>query len=112
MSIVLSDDGDMIVIADIGAQGPPGPLGPPGPTGPPGPQGIPGVGGGGAGGTFTFQQSTPSTSWRIVHNMGKFPSVTVVDSAGNVYLAQVAYTDNTTLTLEFNTPLSGTAYLN
>jgi len=35
-------------------------------------------------GTYEFVQDTPATTWTITHNLIKFPSVTVVDSSGNV----------------------------
>ena len=34
--------------------------------------------------TYTFTQPTPSASWSVTHNMNKYPSVTIVDSAGNI----------------------------
>lgn len=31
---------------------------------------------------FIFIQELPLNEWRVQHNLGKFPSVTVIDSAG------------------------------
>jgi hypothetical protein len=61
---------------------------------------------------FTYTQSTPSTTWTITHNLGKFPSVSVVDSANTQVYGNVNYIDNDSLTLTFTGAFSGKAYLN
>lgn len=64
---------------------------------------------------FVFEQSTPSTTWTIEHNLGKRPSVTVVDSAGTAVLGQVTYDTDDPLnkvTVTFSAEFSGTATLN
>lgn len=61
---------------------------------------------------FVFNQAIASTSWSIVHNLGKFPSVTIVDSANTVVVGQIVNIDTNSLTLNFNAPFSGKAYLN
>ena len=53
-----------------------------------------------------------SASWVIPHNLGKIPSVTVIDGSGNRIHGDVAYTDANNLTITFNTAFAGTAYLN
>lgn len=63
-------------------------------------------------GTFTFNQSTPATTWLIPHNLEKFPSVTIVDSSGNVIMGETLYTNNNNITLTFSAPFTGKAYLN
>jgi hypothetical protein len=63
--------------------------------------------------TFVFSQiSTASDTWVINHNLLKFPSVTVVDTAGSVVQGEITYTDNNNLTLTFSAAFKGTAYLN
>ena len=62
--------------------------------------------------TYIFNQGTPSASWTITHNLGRFPSVTVVDSGGNVVTGDVKYLDTNTLQATFSGGFSGTAYLN
>lgn len=65
--------------------------------------------------TFIFEQAVPSTTWTIEHNLGKRPSVTVVDSAGTVVLGQVTYDTDDPLnkvTVSFTVEFSGTAILN
>lgn len=60
----------------------------------------------------TFVQSSSSSSWSITHNLGKKPSVTIVDSADTLLHGQVDYVDNDNLTITLSAPTSGKAYLN
>lgn len=62
--------------------------------------------------TFEFNQVTAAAIWEITHNLGKYPSVTVVDSGGNVVIGDVEYTSVNALTCTFSAPFSGKAYLN
>ena len=55
---------------------------------------------------------TSSASWVINHNLGKIPSVTVIDNSGNTIHGDAAYTDLNNLTITFNTAFAGTVYLN
>lgn len=87
----------------VGVQGPAGPRGDKGDTGTPGPAG---------GTTYTFTQGTPSALWTIVHNLGKFPSVSVVDSAESIVQGAVTYINSNQLSIQFSAPFSGQAFLN
>jgi hypothetical protein len=78
-----------------------------GPTGPQGPQGIQGP----PGSSFTFAQTSPAAVWTIVHNLGLFPSVTVVDSAGTLIEGDLAFPDMNTVTVTFSAAFSGVACL-
>jgi hypothetical protein len=66
--------------------------------------------------TFVFEQGVPAVTWTIQHNLGKFPSVSVVDTLntanGQVYYGDVKYTDSNNLTVTFASAFSGKAYLN
>ena len=62
--------------------------------------------------TFIFTQGVPATTWNIQHNLGKFPSITVVDTAGTVVMGQYDYVDNNNITLTFAAGFAGKAYLN
>jgi len=67
--------------------------------------------------TFTHNQSTTSDTWVITHNLNRFPSVTVVDSANTIVQGTVVYNSNKQLTVTFfsnGSPLAfqGKAYLN
>jgi hypothetical protein len=65
-----------------------------------------------AGATFTFTQGVPAASWVIVHNLNKYPSVTVVDTANTVGLGAVVYDSANQLTVTFSGAFAGKAYLN
>lgn len=62
--------------------------------------------------TTSFTQTTPSATWTIVHNLGRFPSVTVVDSAGSEIHGAVLYVDSNNVTISFSAATAGSAYLN
>jgi len=62
--------------------------------------------------TTIFNQDTPTTTWSIVHDLNKFPSVTVVDSSGNVVIGEIVYLGPISLTITFESSFSGKAYLN
>ncbi len=61
---------------------------------------------------FTFDQPSASSVWNIQHNLKKFPSVSVVDSANNIVQGFTTYLDNNNLTISFTSAFSGKAYLN
>jgi len=50
--------------------------------------------------------------WQIEHNLGKFPSITVVDTANNVIYADVNYNDLNNVTITFTSSVTGYAYFN
>lgn len=87
-----------------GGSGTPGPQGATGPQGPPGPAGT--------GTTFVHTQAPLSSSWVIVHNLNRNPSVVVVDSGDSVVIADVEYDSVNQVTVTFGSPTSGKAYLN
>ena len=62
--------------------------------------------------TFEFTQGVPSTAWNIQHNLNKFPSITVIDTADTVVTGQYTYIDNNNVTLTFSAGFAGKAYLN
>jgi len=124
-----------------GPSGPAGPTGPPGPAstvpGPPGPVGPAGsvdvyeqpntptepteIGSlwidtdaspPGVSPTFIFTQSSPSATWIIVHNLNKWPSVTVVDSGNSVIIPSIHYDSVNQITATFGSATSGKGYLN
>ena len=62
--------------------------------------------------TYTHNQASPSSSWTITHNLGRRPSVTIVDSAGNVQIGEVLYNSDNQITVTFAAAFGGYAYLN
>lgn len=61
---------------------------------------------------FTYVQGVASTTWNIQHNLGKFPSITVIDTANTVVTGEYTYNDINNVTLTFSAAFAGTAYLN
>jgi len=62
--------------------------------------------------TYTHDQSIPSATWTIAHNLGRYPSVTVVTSAGDTVLGSVRYDSADQITLTFAGAFAGKAHLN
>lgn len=85
---------DQVVISDFGPQGIAGPAGPAG------------------GEPYVWDQAIPASTWTIPHNLGRFPSITVVDSSHAVVEGEYEYVDGNNIVLTFSAAFSGTAYLN
>lgn len=62
--------------------------------------------------TFEFTQGVPAVTWNIQHNLGKFPSVSVVNNNNVVINGEITYIDNNNLTCNFSAAFAGKAYLN
>lgn len=58
------------------------------------------------------EQESASASWSITHNLGRCPSVTIVDSAGTEVVGDVQHVTSNEVHLTFAAPFSGKAYLN
>lgn len=75
--------------------------GPPGAQGPPGPSNF-----------FEHSQSSASATWTVTHDLGIFPAVTCIDTAGDVIEGQIEYVSVNELKIRFSAAVSGTAYCN
>jgi hypothetical protein len=113
-----------------GATGPEGPQGETGATGPQGDTGPQGEPGGvttfnGRNGAVTLQESDITTvntfsqefqvatrSATITHNLGCYPSVTVVNSAGDTVIADVQYVDPDNVVVSFSNENTFTVFCN
>lgn len=62
--------------------------------------------------TYIHVQGISSDLWSINHGMNKYPSVTVVDSAGTVIRTRVKYLDANNLEVGWAGATTGRAYLN
>lgn len=62
--------------------------------------------------TYVYEQGIASNTWEIEHNLGKYPSVTIVDSAGTIFTASVEYNSDNVCTVYINGATKGKAYLN
>lgn len=112
VTVVIDEDGPTQVIedettvieVDEGVVGPPGPAGPAGPAGEPGSAGV-------GSGYYVHTQAVSSAVWTIVHNLGYFPAVSVVDTANTTVIGSIQYLDANSIQVSFSAPFSGTAYL-
>ncbi len=73
-------------------------------------RGAPGAAGTGSG-SYVFIQAVAASVWTIVHNLGFYPNVTVVDSSNRVVVGEGEYININTIQLTFVGGFSGTAYL-
>ena len=62
--------------------------------------------------SYTHTQHVAASVWKITHNLNRYPSVTVVDSAGAKVVGSVQYTGPNTVVVTFSAPFAGAAYLN
>lgn len=92
LDLILSVPKVTLAPVSITQQGPPGPIG--------------------NDATYIHNQMTPSSEWVINHPLNKYPSVTIVDSAGTVHVADVSYDSASQITIQMNASFAGKAYLN
>lgn len=62
--------------------------------------------------TLSYEFDQAVVGWNIPHNLGRFPSVTTIDTAGSVLYGDVTYIDDDNIFVAFSAPVAGTAYLN
>jgi hypothetical protein len=91
-----------VIVSSSGVQGPQGVQGV---------QGIQGIQGDPGIGAYTHTQDTASNSWTINHNLGFFPNVEIVDSAGSAVIGNYQFINANTLVATFRDPFAGKAYL-
>lgn len=99
ITVVISPNGRSTV-ALVSEVGIPGPVGPTGPAGPPGGSGL------------VFSQVAPLQIWNINHNLNRFPSVTLIDTAGDEIITDYIYIDSNNIQVIFSAATAGKAYLN
>lgn len=62
--------------------------------------------------SYRHVQGIASTSWTVVHNLGRYPSaVTVVDSGDTIVEGAVTYNSLNQLTIDFSSAFGGKAYI-
>lgn len=61
---------------------------------------------------YRHTQLAPSRVWSVVHDLGKYPSVTIMDETGIEYEAEVKHTDQNNTLLTFSEPFAGYADIN
>jgi hypothetical protein len=65
-----------------------------------------------SGATTVIPFSSASTTWNVLHNLGKRPSVTAVDTDGNAIGGQIVYNSDNQITIYYSLAVAGTVYLN
>lgn len=61
---------------------------------------------------FIYEQTEASAEWIIVHNLNKYPAVSIIDSAGDEVVGNVHYDSVNQVTITFTGAFKGTATLN
>lgn len=61
---------------------------------------------------YTHVQGVAASTWRVNHNLDKYPSATMVLSTGQKGYGDIKYIDTNTLTITFASAESGKAYIN
>ena len=111
LQVLIQDQDPLLAVLETPG-GVPGATGPTGPQGPAGPQGPPGDPGAGAGDKTFSQAFTNLDTVIVVHNLGKYPSVTVFDSTGDEVDGNITYNSNNQLTATFSSSFTGTIICN
>lgn len=68
--------------------------------------------GGGFDANYVHNQLVSSAEWVVTHNLGKYPSVTIVDSGDNIIVGEVHYDGLNQVTITLAAATSGKAYFN
>ena len=61
---------------------------------------------------YRHVQNLSSSVWTIPHDLAKFPSVVVKDSAGTIVIGDINYVDTNNVIITFSGAFSGEAFLN
>lgn len=61
--------------------------------------------------SFVYTQKPAASVWVIIHNLGFVPNVFTEDENGNDILGVVSVINNNEITITFNSPVAGKAYL-
>ena len=62
--------------------------------------------------TKTHIQGVASSVWIVTHNLNKYPSVSVTDSAGSTVIGMIEYNSLNQVTLTFKASFSGRVHFN
>ena len=61
---------------------------------------------------YVHDQGVAAAEWVVTHNLNKFCSVTVVDTANTVVIGEIEYNSANQATLTFQSAFAGKAYFN
>lgn len=62
--------------------------------------------------SYVHDQGIAASVWTITHNLGRSPSITIVDSGNTVVYGEKTYVNENIVIVTFNGSFSGKAYLN
>ncbi len=111
-NIPFSVEGGSPVVIEIIVSGARGPKGDQGDKGDAGDGQSGGGGGGNSDAAFEYEPPSALAIWTITHNMDKYPSVTVVNTLGEVVMPQIEYLSRDIVQITFVYATTGKAYLN
>jgi len=61
---------------------------------------------------YVHDQPIAASVWNITHNLNKYPSITIVDTSGNIVEGEENFTDTNNVTISFSAAFAGKAYFN
>jgi hypothetical protein len=61
--------------------------------------------------SYVHNQGTTSATWSILHNLGWYPNVTIIDSAGTTVEGDVSHISQNLVSITFSGAFTGVAYL-
>ena len=61
--------------------------------------------------SYHYIQSVVIPVWTILHNLNKFPTIIAIDESGSEIVGDVQFIDLNSVSITFNPPTSGQAYL-
>lgn len=61
---------------------------------------------------LVHDQQTAAETWEITHNLGKYPAVTVIDTAGDQVEGDLQYLGLNTVRITFGAAFAGRAFFN
>ena len=61
--------------------------------------------------TVVHTQSSSASTWTVNHNLGRYPSVDVIDSAGTQVIGDIQHTSINQAVLTFDNPFAGKAII-
>jgi hypothetical protein len=105
----LTVEGDPTIVLTETATGPQGAAGPAGAAGAAGPQGPAGPAADNL--TVVHDQASASATWTINHNQGRYPSIDIIDSAGNHVIGDIKHNSVNQVVATFDNAFAGKAII-
>lgn len=61
---------------------------------------------------YVHEHNIAEKIWHVTHNLNKYPTAIVIDSAGNEIICDIEYVDTNTCIISMNAPFKGKAIFN